>query len=158
MSRQIALDYRLTPRWNRNFVEDWADVGADEIEYDLLLGDIIFEIDGVDFSAPWGWIPVLGFARQVMSIIDSLRESESWNVFQYTESDAEITFRRYGNGVSIHTNYTPGKEVTVEYQLLNSAVRDFASKMLDELANDRPSLLRNRYVLDFQEDIAHGTS
>lgn len=64
------------------------------------LGDVIFIVYEVDLSARWGWVPVLDFALGLDAIVDALApEGAGDEVFEFTESDATIVFRRDGDKV-----------------------------------------------------------
>ena len=59
----IKLEYGLDPSWDRTPADrDLSTADDSELHYDLFLGDVVIQIDGVDFSARWGWVPVLDFA------------------------------------------------------------------------------------------------
>lgn len=58
----ITLDYRLSPFWNKETDRaDLSSADASDLHYKLFLGDMVFRIGESDFSAPWGWVPVLVF-------------------------------------------------------------------------------------------------
>lgn len=85
----ITLDYELSLGWDRRTTELKLR-SADEmtLRYDCFLGDVVF-VDGVDFSARWGWVPVLDFALHLWAIAGGL-VSEAEELFEFTESDAAI--------------------------------------------------------------------
>ena len=60
----IKLDYKID---ETDLTAD-GDLSSSSIDSDTKLhyyafyGDITFIVDGADFSAKWGWVPVLDFA------------------------------------------------------------------------------------------------
>jgi hypothetical protein len=59
------------------------------------LGNVVFETKDAVLGMDWGWIPVVDFAVAMAMIAKSLKIGENnREVFEFTESDATITFRR----------------------------------------------------------------
>jgi hypothetical protein len=140
----ITLDYLLDTRWaSRNASVDLA--GADEmtLRYDVLLGDVIFIVNEADFSAKWGWVPIVDFAACLRYIVHELHEKNSpEDKFVFTESDATICFKREGSEVNVSTNYTTG-EASVPLDELRTAIDSFAQRVNRELCEKYPALSRN---------------
>lgn len=143
----IKLDYALSPSWNEKTrsvalesAEEWV------LRYDCFLGDVIFLVYEVDLSARWGWVPILDFALGLDAIVGSFGgEDAGAEVFEFTESDATVTFRRDGDAVEIEASYVPGT-ARVAYEDLQTAVKRFMIRVLDDLARDHPELTRNPFV------------
>jgi hypothetical protein len=151
----IKLDYALSPSWNEKTgsvaletAEEWV------LRYDCFLGDVIFLVYEVDLSARWGWVPILDFALGLDSIVGSLgREDAEAEVFEFTESDATIAFRRDGEVVEIEASYVPGA-ARVAHEDLRTAVKRFVVRVLGDFARDHPELARNPFVAGVLETIA----
>ncbi len=114
------------------------------LRYDLLLGDIVFEVDGCDFSALWGWIPIIDFAASLRRISSEMTTSKRADaVFEFTESDATLQFQRTNNRVIISASYVPCRaEVPIaEFAL---AVAAFSRRLVDSIEQKYPSLLQNK--------------
>ena len=63
----IALDYALSDERNtRAPVTNWLTADDVALRYYLFRGDQIIIINGVDFSARWGWVPLLDFAAALV--------------------------------------------------------------------------------------------
>lgn len=123
--------------------------GADEwvLRYDCFLGDLIFIVDEVDLSARWGWVPVLDLALGLVGIVHGLgRDGNAEGVFEFTESDATITFRRDGDMVEIEASYAP-RAARVSYNDLQAAAKRFAVRVLDDLVRQHPALCRNAFIV-----------
>jgi hypothetical protein len=140
----ITLDYRLSPSWNRDAsTADLSSVTASELHYKLFLGDVEFRIGEADFSAPWGWVPVLDFAVALRSIVRSLPETHE-ETFDFTESDATLRFVHRNQIVSVTSNYTQGRigaEVSIEK--LGQAADEFFERVIEDLYREHPELKSN---------------
>lgn len=144
MSTILQLDYRLSDVWNdKTSQADLATVDEMTLRYELLLGDVILKAEDMDFSARWGWVPVLDFAASVRQIAEQLTESDGIEAnFDFTESNAEIFFKRRGNLILISTNYASG-EVQISLTEFGAAIADFVSRVAKELSRLYPSLTQN---------------
>jgi hypothetical protein len=137
----LTFDYVLDPAWDRAEVDLAA---ADEmvLRYDCFLGDVVFVVGEADFSARWGWVPILDFAVALDGIVDLLVGEGR---FEFTESDAAIDFRRDGDVVQVSTNYMPGSAV-VPLVELQAATDAFLRRVVADLTARHPELARNTYV------------
>lgn len=143
----VQLDYSLSPSWNAKSSAT-ALPNADEsvLRYDLFLGDIIFVIGEIDLSARWGWVPVLDFALGLSAVIDAVgRHADHKHVFEFTESEATIGFRREGDAVEIRASYAFGA-ARVTYEDLHTSVRGFVARVLDDVVRQHPELRRNGFI------------
>jgi hypothetical protein len=140
----ITLDYRLSPAWNKVTAgADLSSVDASDLHYRLFLGDVEFRIDAADFSAPWGWVPVLDFAAAIRSILRSLPDTER-DTFEFAESDATLRFVYRDGSVSVTSNYAQGRiGVDVNYEELRDAAGAFFGKVVDDLYLAHPELRNN---------------
>ena len=141
----IEIDYRLSPRWSHTQPVTCDDIQSGQLHYELFLGDITFRIEGADFSATWGWIPVLDFALQLYAIAEELPIVRSRS-FRFTESDAQIMFSVDRQYVRVDSNYGTGRGV-VAYHEFRQAMESFARRVVSELDDRCPGLARNPEVL-----------
>lgn len=142
----LRLDYALSPAWNATPDVDLA--GAEEwmLRYDCFLGDVIFMVDEMDLSARWGWVPVLDFALALDAIVDALAVGdEAEELFEFTESDASIAFRRAGDLVEIDASYVPDV-ATVGYADLRGETKRFVLRVLEGLIGEHRELATNPFI------------
>lgn len=123
----------------------WDAVTKEDFRYYLFFGDIKFTIDDADFSTKeWRWVPVLDFALCAHAIVSSL-EVHGEQVFEYTESEATITFQRPDEStVQVSASYVPDIAV-VSYVELRAACASFLETMSAELLDRHPELGRNEH-------------
>lgn len=140
----LRLDYSLSPSWDGRGGADLT--GAEEwvLRYDCFLGDVVFMIDEMDLSARWGWVPVFDFALALNSIVDALAVGAE-EEFEFTESDASISFRRTADVVEIEASYVLGA-ATVGYADLRGEVKRFLRRILQGLVDQHPELGDNPFI------------
>ena len=138
----IYLDYTLSPLWNGKLrAADLRTVDQGSLRYDLFLGDVYLRINGADFSAPWGWVPVLDFSLAVRDLVDKL-SPEGEDSFEFTESEAALRFQRRDADVEVLANYAPAV-AKVPYGELREAARAFADRVIGDLLRTHPELKEN---------------
>src|SRR5258708_6528053 len=137
----ITIDYRLSPSWKARAPEpELASADETALRYYLLFGDIIFEVDGHDFSAKWDWIPIVDFAASLRLTVNELAENDTADsIFDFTESDATLRFKRDKEVVTVSADYAPG-EARVSFEEFKSAVGNFVRRVGRELCDQYPSL------------------
>lgn len=139
----INLSYILAANWNeRGEIVDWATVSETTLRYGAFMGDQIFAIDGADFSARWGWVPILDFAASIVKITQGLHAHESELLFDFTESDAQIQFNRQADRVLVTSNYSNAKATTLLVEL-DKAAACYAARVLRDAINLHPALKTN---------------
>lgn len=138
----VTLDYKLSTDWNPHELDLRC---ADEmtLRYDAFPGDVVFRVDDADFSAQWGWVPILDFALALRTIAERL-EGHDRELFEFTESGATIDFRRDGGPIEISTNYAGAVARTPLFELSN-AVDAFIEDLADALETRHPELATNEY-------------
>lgn len=140
----IKIDFQLSPSWNRDLKQtDLASIDERRLRYDSLLGDVIFCIDNHDFSAPWGWVPILDFASSLKMIVDELHGSSTHAEFEFTESDSKIFFRLEGSRVCVGCTYAPGT-AEVELDCLTREVIAFRDRLRNTITTEYPALLMSK--------------
>jgi hypothetical protein len=96
----------LSPQWNASQAEtDLAAADESTLRYGTFLGDISLQIGDIDFSAYWGWIPLLDFAYCLKGMSDEMLAGEPESVFEFTESDAVLRLTREGQNVLVAASY-----------------------------------------------------
>src|SRR5262249_48586933 len=100
----IHFDYRLSQRWNVQLPHtDLKSADLAALLYELFLGDVFVEVDGLDLSAPWAWVPVLDFSVSMRRVVENLSPGEE-GTFEFTESEAKIGFKRRDDVVEVNSN------------------------------------------------------
>jgi hypothetical protein len=113
------------------------------LDYYLFVGDIYFRIDGSNFDALWGWIPVIDFAFQLCDIAFNIRDGETRKL-EFTESEAAILFLRQADNIEIASNFNSSK-ARVSLIELQEKSKEFAEKLFNDLASRWPALVRNPF-------------
>ncbi|AYY13167.1 hypothetical protein EF847_11145 [Actinobacteria bacterium YIM 96077] len=143
----IEIGYSLSD--SNNKVDRKTLIAVDQIDlmYEYFMGDIVFRLGDLDLSTyPWGSITVLDFALVIDAIAQDLGKSqEVTEVFEYTESEASITFHRIGANVVVTSSYVSGA-ATVPYEALRTSVRAFLKVVLRDLIQKYPELGENPYI------------
>lgn len=142
----LRLDYTVSGSWNSGSDVDLAAAEEWVLRYDCFLGDVIFVVYEIDLSARWGWVPVLDFALALDSIVDALATGdEAEELFEFTESDASISFRRAGDVVEIDASYVPDV-VNVGYADLRGEAKRFLLRVLEGLIGQHRELGANPFI------------
>lgn len=143
----IDLSYSLSSSWNERAADiDCGSADETAIRYRAFFGDQIFIVNGVDFSAKWGWVPLMDFAACLSTIIKGLEEGQSELVFEFTESDAQLQFNRQHDRVLITSSYSNGK-ATVGLDELRNAANLHAELVLREAMTLHLALKTNRSLM-----------
>jgi len=113
----INIDYALSSTQLK--IRDLAEMDIASLRYRALIGDIVLNVNGQDFSARWGWVPILDFDLSLLQIQKELKESpDAMCLFEFTESEATLSFARDGDQVVIGASYSP---LWPEYRSRNSS-------------------------------------
>lgn len=73
----IFLNYNLHPAEVKRITDrDVISATHDTLDYYLFCGDIYFQINGGNFDALWGWIPVIDFAMKLAEISCTIRDGK----------------------------------------------------------------------------------
>lgn len=150
----VILDYEILGEWDRESSQrDLRAADNMTLRYDLFLGDFVFKVGDADLSTHWGWVPVLDFAIALRLIARRLAAgSDAIETFEFTESDAEIVFRRTGQVVEIEADYAEAKGQTSVSELSKQAER-FCSRVVRELTDRYPQLAENAIVADLSREL-----
>jgi hypothetical protein len=154
----LNLDYELSAEWNakaRNV--DWARADEATLRYQALMGNQIFLIGEADFSARWGWVPLLDFAASLVKIAQNLIAGKVESVFEFTESDAQLRFSLRGNNTLITSSYSNARAV-VPLAELEKAASLYAERVLRDAIKLYPALERNPSLRTWYPSIIHAAS
>jgi hypothetical protein len=124
---------------------DWKTVSEEALRYDHFLGDIIIQSEGADFTTTWGWVPVLDFAAGVTDLLHNLQPGCE-EVFEFTESEATLTFRREENLVETTASYANGLAI-VDYAEMQAVAQSVLSDLAQRLIDRYPDLRFNTAFL-----------
>jgi len=143
--KPIIVDYQLSPSWNKNADSiDFSAADVTALRYSLVLGDVTMFVNEHDFSARWGWIPIIDFAVSLRHIAAELAQDGSVETeYPFTESEAVIRFKRIDDDVVISASYVQyATQVSlVDFQ---NAVSAFTTRVAEEIGQRYPLLLRNK--------------
>lgn len=140
----LILDYSLEPSTSKELIAvDLAHASPEELRYALFLGNAYMRepTEQIDFSAAWGWVPVLDFALSLKSVSEALNEENNVK-FEFTESDAVINFERMADDVEITASYAPGR-IRLSYAQFRTQVLAFARRVVNELCTQNLQLTAN---------------
>ena len=140
----ISLDYLLSREWNSDIDADSIVIMTEiDIRYKVACGSFFMVVNKIDCSAPWGWIPLVDLAIAFGDIRDALACGGSASeMFEFTENEATIIFRRVDNSIAIKTSYVSCDE-TVSFYEFDREVTAFKSRVFQEAEVRFPSLVKN---------------
>lgn len=137
----MHLDYRLT----EDRETDWSSVTEEDLRYRVALGNLIFRVDEKDFSADWGWIPLIDLAASFHEIVRKLEGGSATETFEFTESDAWVRFERKGEKVLVSTSYGEGVGEN-SLVALSEAAKAFRKRLQAEIVRKHPQAEHNAAV------------
>lgn len=154
MTERIIIDYRLAdPARPCGDLQLKSATEAD-LRYDCFLGDIILIVGDADFSARWGWVPVLDFALCLKSVASQLEQPPYGEErFAFTESEAEIVFRRTDATLTVSASYTSAV-ADLAFTVFLKSVEGFLLRITRALARDFPEFSSNKTAVGLLLD--HG--
>jgi hypothetical protein len=137
----MHLDYRL----NEDRETDWSSVTEEDLRYRVALGNLVFHVGDKDFSADWGWIPLVDLAASFAEIVRKLEDGSASETFEFTESDAWVRFERKGEKVLVSTSYGDGVG-EIALHAASEAVKSFRERLRSELLRQHPQAAHNAAV------------
>src|ERR1700756_6030615 len=137
----MHLDYRL----NEDRETDWSSVTEEDLRYRVALGNLVFHVGDKDFSADWGWIPLVDLAASFAEIVRKLEGGSASETFEFTESDAWVRFERKGEKVLVSTSYGDGVG-EIALQSASQAVKSFRERLRTDLVSRHPQAVHNAAV------------
>jgi hypothetical protein len=137
----MHLDYRL----NEDRETDWSSVTEEDLRYRVVLGNLVFHVGDKDFSADWGWIPMVDLAASFAEIVRKLEGGSASETFEFTESDAWVRFERKGEKVLVSTSYGEGVG-EIALHSASEAIKSFRERLRSELVRQHPQAAHNAAV------------
>lgn len=137
----MHLDYRL----NEDRETDWSSVTEEDLRYRVALGNLVFHVGDKDFSADWGWIPLVDLAASFAEIVRKLEAGSASETFEFTESDAWVRFEKKGEKVLVSTSYGEGVG-EIALHSASQAVKSFRERLQSDLVSKHPQAAHNAAV------------
>ena len=137
----MHLDYRL----KEDTRTDWSSVTEEDLRYRVALGNLIFHVGNKDFSAAWGWIPLVDLAASFAEIVRKLEGGSASETFEFTESDSWVRFERKGEKILVSTSYGEGVG-EIALHSVSEAVKSFGERLRSELVGRHPQAAHNAAV------------
>ena len=137
----MHLDYRL----NEETETDWSSVTEEDLRYRVALGNLIFQVGNKDFSAAWGWIPLVDLAASFAEIVRKLESGSAGETFEFTESDAWVRFEHKGEKVLVSTSYGEGVG-EIALHSASEVVKSFRERLRSDLVQKHPQAAHNTAV------------
>jgi|SRR5215469_2660098 len=137
----MHLDYRLS----EDRETDWSSVTEEDLRYRVALGNLVFRVGDKDFSADWGWIPLVDLAASFTEIVRKLEAGSASETFEFTESDAWVRFEKKGEKVLVSTSYGEGVG-EIALHSASEAVKSFRERLRSELVRKHPQAAHNTAV------------
>ncbi len=145
----IELAYKLSDAPESGvFDHNLTKFDETELRYHFFFGDQIILVDGVDFSARWGWVPLLDFAACLVAIVSALSTGEGAQVFEFTESDACLWFERVERDVMLRSNYCDAR-ATVPLTELEQAAWKYAESIVEDAKKRCPQLAADPTLINW---------
>ncbi|MFF9111213.1 hypothetical protein [Streptomyces sp. NPDC014805] len=141
----IELDYRVssiidgadTPRLRQTLAQ--ADLY--DLTWEMFWGDLVFRVDGADFSGPG---PVFDAAYVLFCVAQDL-ERTSKRTYSAAEGAGEYTFHRKGG--TVHVREGNGPSGVVPFDEFRAATGDFLRKLVNDLCKRYPELRANPSIV-----------
>jgi hypothetical protein len=148
----LTLDFTPSPASERRDREcDLRAANVGDLRYEVFLGDIEFIANRQDFSARWGWVPLLDFAAGLRALVRDLARTGS-GTYEFTESGAELRFAVRDDLVEVRANYVDaiGKIPMTE---LDDASRQLADEIFNAAVTMHPSLAENAAFVQLKREV-----
>ena len=110
-----------------------------DFRFRFALGDLILESGPIDLSARWGWVPLIDFAVSARGILSRLEQRQTRAEFEFTESEATLSFTRRGADVFIRASYVEG-EIRAPLAAFVEQLQGFERSLRRELVGRHPIL------------------
>jgi hypothetical protein len=136
----LILSYRLA-RLLEEFrgPDDLAKATEVDFRFRIALGDLILAVPPSDLSARWGWVPLIDFVASVREILNHLKRGQTRAQFEFTESEATLSFARHEGDLVITASYAPGR-IQVPLTSFEERLRWFEGGLRADLVKDHPGL------------------
>ena len=126
---------------------DLSSADAVALRYRCLAGDVRPRVDTLSIRADWGWVPVLDFSLSMVAVANALvGMDEGHEVFEFTESDETIWFRRERSQLWVGASFVDGS-AAVDFSGFDAAARSWLVEVADDLQARYSELTRNPHFI-----------
>ncbi|HEY0789983.1 MAG TPA: hypothetical protein VGD78_02855 [Chthoniobacterales bacterium] len=136
----LKVSYQLAP--GRNGLADEEELaGLTDVDFRFrfALGDLILESGPVDLSARWGWVPLIDFVIGARGIVGLLEQHQIHAEFEFTESEATLSFTRQGVDLFLRASYAEG-EIKCSLPAFAEQLQAFEHGLRHDLVERQPGL------------------
>ena len=144
--------FEIKYQFTRNQPEIVNDADEITLRYELFPGSLWLKKDEKEISMDWKWIPLADFALCMFDIYNLLnKQTVGEEIFEFTESDATITFRREKDKCKISASFS---EVILkpDYAEFQEAVKIFGIKIGEDIFRQNKELKEKYKNLFFVPD------
>lgn len=132
--------FEIKYRFVENQVDDVKNMDEMTLRYELFLGSLWLEKDEKKLSMDWKWIPLLDFALCMNVISTQLnKQVKGEEVFDFTESDATIVFRREEDTCEITASISD-ISLPVSFTEFQEAVQLFCKRVISDILSKNKAL------------------
>ncbi len=140
--QRFVLDFYLAESPNRSRSKsELLDLTESDFSYGAFEGDITFRIGVCDLSM--NLVTLVDFAAQMLRVRDEIAADDSECVFDFTEGQGELTFKRAGDDVQVRASYVTC-EARVSFEVLSKEIEAFAQRLRVMLMEKYPLVLENK--------------
>ncbi|SFC82836.1 hypothetical protein SAMN05421747_13216 [Parapedobacter composti] len=129
-------------------------VDADEtaLRYHLFLGSLILKRENKSIVIDWDWIPLIDFAICLLAIYNSLhKKTQGEEEFEFTESDARITFQKNENNIKIITSFSD-EALEMNMEEFQKAINKFYKDIIFEVAKENQEIKGNNSFNEYLKE------
>jgi hypothetical protein len=128
-----------------------------ELLYSCFVGNVALRVGGIDFSANFGWIPLLHVANNLDLILHRLTVDET-KTYYFTESEDWISFSERGGSVELRCSYIPDVVGIASREEAGKAVGLAALALVKSIEHDHPEASSNRIFGDIASRLKRNAS
>lgn len=110
-AREFRADYAAPAEFSPLGGEKYhnvLDFDRGRLLWGCFCGGLHVQAGDVDLSPAYEWIPLLHIFLGLHRIADRLERGETQEVYNFTEADACLSFRRFGHEVAVAASYREG--------------------------------------------------
>jgi len=136
--------FEIKYRFAGNYTENLKAVDEMTLRYEFFLGSLWFEKDDKKIAMDWEWIPLLDFALCLHTLCGHLdKQPKGEEVFDFTESDATVSFRREEDKCELFTSFSDSS-LMMSFPEFQEAVQLFCKKVIADILSKNAGLDNNR--------------
>jgi hypothetical protein len=144
----FKIEYQFTD--NQSGIKNIDDLA---LRYELFLGSLTFEKGDKKIAMNWKWIPLVDFVICMQYVCSQLNDLETGdNVFEFTESDATITFHKEGNQLKINPSFSD-VSLTMNFTEFHAAVMIFSKNVIVDIFATNKELQDNKEFKEIADSI-----